>query len=308
MSNNLDTNNNLSDIATGFQNDWPLSNSDVKLTKKQQDNVKALKNFFTKMDEDVGERNQFLNRVWSNKAKMPSLYPEKSVTWEAQIYNAFDEAGIDIRTWFVDMANDRKAVYGTSAGGWFRNEGEKKDLPHVHNFESVPILEKEREYKYFKVNAVDMPKEPDEDASSIITQIQLYHYAIGVSEETLCQSSYTLRKALFAFRLGPLAYNLFHLLYSILSNAENEKENFWVKLNKETLTYFWKEFENDGKHKLQCIGELAILFVCIFGRMLLTVRLENTKKMFKLLGTPYDVEARKVSILSSIVDQSHSII
>jgi hypothetical protein len=77
MSNNLDTNNNLSDIATGFQNDWSLLNSDVKLTRKQQDNVKALKNFLTKMDEDVAKRNQFLNRVWSNKAKMPLLYPEK---------------------------------------------------------------------------------------------------------------------------------------------------------------------------------------------------------------------------------------
>ncbi len=159
------------------------------------------------------------------------------------------------------MANDRKAVYGTGAGGWFRNEGEKIDLLHVHNFKSLPILDKEREYKYFKVNAVDMPKEPNKDASSIITQIQLYHYAIGVSEETLCQSSYAPRKALFAFSVGPLAYNLFHLLYLIISNTENEKENYWVKLNKEMLTYFWKEFENDGKHKSQCIGELAILFV-----------------------------------------------
>jgi hypothetical protein len=97
--------------------------------------------------------------------------------------------------------------------------------------------------------------------------------------------------------------------YSILSNAEEEKENYsWVKLNKETLTYFWKEFKNEGKHKLRCIGELALLFVHIFGRMLLTIGLENTKKMFKLLGTPYDVEAQKVSILSLIVDQSHSII
>jgi small-conductance mechanosensitive channel len=125
-SNDLNTNNSLSDIATGFQNDWPLSNSDVKLMKKQQDNVKALENFFTKLDEDVGERNQFLNMVWSNKAKMPSLYPEKSVTWEAQIYNAFNEAGIDIGMWFVvDMAKNRKAIHGTSAGGWFQNEGEK---------------------------------------------------------------------------------------------------------------------------------------------------------------------------------------
>jgi hypothetical protein len=79
MSNDLDTNNNLSDIATV----WPLSNSELKLTKKQQNNIKALENFFTKMDEDVAEQNQFLNRIWSNKAKMPSLYAEKNVTWEA---------------------------------------------------------------------------------------------------------------------------------------------------------------------------------------------------------------------------------
>jgi hypothetical protein len=90
----------------------------------------------------------------------------------------------------------------------------------------------------------------------------------------------------------------------VVSATENEKENYWVKLNKETLTYFWKEFEYDSKHKLWCIGELAILFVRIFGRMLLTVGLENTKKMFKLLGMPYDVEAQKVSILSSIVHHS----
>jgi hypothetical protein len=46
----------------------------------------------------------------------------------------------------------------------------------------------------------------------------------------------------------------------------------------------------------------------MFGRMVLTVGLENTQKKFKLLGMPYDVEDRKVSILSSIVDQSYSII
>jgi hypothetical protein len=59
---------------------------------------------------------------------MPSLYPEKSVTWEAWIYNAFEEAGIDIGTWFVDMANDRKAIYGTSAGGWFQPQKMKKKI------------------------------------------------------------------------------------------------------------------------------------------------------------------------------------
>jgi hypothetical protein len=53
----------------------------------------------------------------------------------------------------------------------------------------------------------------------------------------------------------------------ILSDAENEQENYWVKLNKETLTYFWKEFKNDGKHKSWCIGELALLFVDIFVKI-----------------------------------------
>jgi hypothetical protein len=32
------------------------------------------------------------------------------------------------------------------------------------------------------------------------------------------------------------------------------------------------------------------LFLNIFGRMLLTIGLENTKKMFKLLGMPYDIK------------------
>jgi hypothetical protein len=80
-----------------------------------------------------------------------------------------------------------------------------------------------------------------------------------------------------------------------------------VNLKKETLTYFWNEFKDDGKHKSCCIGELALLFIHVFDRMLLTVGLENTKKMFKLLGMLYDVDEQKVSILSSIVDQSYSI-
>jgi hypothetical protein len=50
------------------------------------------------MDEDMAEWNKFLNRVWSNRAKRPSLYPEKRLTWEAKIYKAFDKADINIGT------------------------------------------------------------------------------------------------------------------------------------------------------------------------------------------------------------------
>jgi hypothetical protein len=185
---------------------------------------------------------------------MPLLYPEKSLTWEAQICNAFDEAGTltlvhGLPIW--PMIGKLFMALLQEAG--FRMM-EKKDLPHVHNFESVPNFDKERGYKYFKVNAEDTPKEPNEDASMIITQIQLYHYAIGVSEETLCQSSYTPFKALFLLGIGPITYNLFHLLHPILLDATEEKENYWMKLNKETLAYFSKEFKNNSKHKLQCIG------------------------------------------------------
>jgi hypothetical protein len=109
----------------------------------------------------------------------------------------------------------------------------------------------------------------------------LYRYVIGQSEETLLQSSYTPKKALFPFGVGALTYNLFHTLYLIISDAEEEQENYWVKLNKEMLTYFWKEFEDDGKHKLRCFGELALLVIHVFGRMLLTVGLKQTQKMFK---------------------------
>jgi hypothetical protein len=83
MSKDLNAKNNLPDMSRGFETDCPLSKNDAKLTKKQQDHQEALNNFFAKMDKDVAEWNKFLNRVWSNKANMPSLYPEKSLTWEA---------------------------------------------------------------------------------------------------------------------------------------------------------------------------------------------------------------------------------
>jgi hypothetical protein len=75
MSKDLNADNNLPDMSRGFEKDWPLLKNDAKLTKKQQNNQEALDNFFATMYE--GERNKFLNRVWSNKGKMPTLYPQK---------------------------------------------------------------------------------------------------------------------------------------------------------------------------------------------------------------------------------------
>jgi hypothetical protein len=45
MSKDLNAKNNLADTSRGFEKDWPLSNNDAKLTKKQFDQ-KALDNFF----------------------------------------------------------------------------------------------------------------------------------------------------------------------------------------------------------------------------------------------------------------------
>ncbi len=133
MSKDQNAKINLADTSRGFQKEWPLANKDAKLTRKQQDNQKALNKFFSKMDEDETKWNKFLNRVWSNKAKMPSLYPEKSLTWEARIYtNAFDEADIDIGMWFANMANDKKAIYAIGAAGWFSNEKKKRSSSSSH--------------------------------------------------------------------------------------------------------------------------------------------------------------------------------
>jgi hypothetical protein len=119
----------------------------------------------------------------------------------------------------------RKAFsYGTGAGGWFWNEGEKIDLLHLHPFKTVQIYEKEREYKYFKVNVVDMPKELKGDPGMIIGHIQLHCYVIGVSEETLCQSSYTPKKAIFLLGVEPVPYKLFLSLYPIVLMQKRRKE------------------------------------------------------------------------------------
>jgi hypothetical protein len=95
------------------------------------------------------------------------------------------------------MANNKKAIYSTGAGGWFWNKGEKRDLPHLHTFEALSNYDNEREYKFFKVNAVDTPNEHDEDPRKIVGHVQLYHYVISVSENSLCQSSYTPKRPYF---------------------------------------------------------------------------------------------------------------
>ncbi len=89
MSKDLNAKNNLADTSRGFEKDWPLSNNDAKLTKKQFDQ-KALDNFFENWMKTWPNRAHFW--TGSNKAKLQSLFPEKSLTWEAKIYHAFDEA------------------------------------------------------------------------------------------------------------------------------------------------------------------------------------------------------------------------
>jgi hypothetical protein len=57
---------------------------------------------------------------------------------------------------------------------------EKKEIPQLHTFKAVSNYDNEREYKYFKANAVNMPNEPDKDPGKIIGHVQLYCYVIGV--------------------------------------------------------------------------------------------------------------------------------
>jgi hypothetical protein len=124
------------------------------------------------------------------------------------------------------MANDEKVIYGTGAGGWFWNKGEKRDLPHLHTFEAVSNYDNEREYKYFKVNAVHKPNESNKNPGKIIGHVQLYHYVIGVSEETLCQSSYTPKKPYFPTvldHLPTICFILYILFYSIQTRRGTRK-------------------------------------------------------------------------------------
>jgi hypothetical protein len=110
--------------------------------------------------------------------------------------------------WFADMANDEKAIYGTGAGGWFQNEGEKEIFLIFILSKLYQIMIKRR--KCFKVNAVDMPKEPKEDSGMIIRHIQLYHYAIGqFGGDTLPEFLYS-KKGLISIRCW--TYNLFYAL------------------------------------------------------------------------------------------------
>jgi hypothetical protein len=104
---------------------------------------------------------------------------------------------------------------------------EKKDLPHLSNFESVPNFDKERQYKYFKVNAGDIPKDLEENPGKIIRHPIVWLCNWSVRGDTMPESSYTPKKELSLSGIGPLAYNLLHTLYPILSDAKEDKK--WLK-------------------------------------------------------------------------------
>ncbi len=55
MSNNLNAKIDEPHMFRAFKKEWPLSNDDKKLMKKQQEHQDALDHFFSKMDKDVGE-------------------------------------------------------------------------------------------------------------------------------------------------------------------------------------------------------------------------------------------------------------
>jgi hypothetical protein len=71
---------------------------------------------------------------------------------------------------------------------------EKKDLPHLSNFESVPNFDKERQYKYFKVNVGNMSKDLEKDLGKIIRHIKLYGYVL------VCQRRHFARFLIFQTR------------------------------------------------------------------------------------------------------------
>jgi hypothetical protein len=55
MSNDLNAKIDEPHMFRAFKKEWPLSNDDKKLMKKQQEHQDALDHFFSKMDKDVGE-------------------------------------------------------------------------------------------------------------------------------------------------------------------------------------------------------------------------------------------------------------
>jgi hypothetical protein len=93
---------------------------------------------------------------------------------------------------------------------------EKKDLPHLSNFESVPNFDKERQYKYFKVNVGNMSKDLEKDLGKIIRHIKLYGYVL------VCQRRHFAR---FLILYWTSSIQFVPYIASYLSDANEEKEN-----------------------------------------------------------------------------------
>ncbi len=73
----------------------------------------------------------------------------------------------------------------------------------------------------------DIPKDLEEDPGKIIRHPIVWLCNWSVRGDTMPESSYTPKKELSLSGIGPLAYNLLHTLYPILSDAKEDKK--WLK-------------------------------------------------------------------------------
>jgi len=264
-------------------------------------------------------RETFLRAAWRHVSQSdPRLYQstvQNGVEWK--IRKALETHGLNVDERFVQMCDEPVGFPGTKSSDAENSElkwTDKSPAEKTGKFKATKNFNTDTGLSV--TDAKGMTDELWKSASGIPVDdliakgvdgvvgvaeyVGLWRYILGRDlQSSRVEGNEETNLPLFDIGLGELAYAIFQLL--VKGIPDDVEVNMWFSIKQSTLREVWLKENNVAPTRFWC--EAAILFVRVFLRMFLVLGVENTRTLFTIMGTPYDVNPnvrKKENILYSL--------
>jgi len=124
------------------------------------------------------------------------------------------------------------------------------------------------------------------DMMTIANQVGLWRFILGRDLNSSRFDEDVNNLSLFDMGLGELAYAIFQLL--VKGIPDEVERNVWFGMNHKTLRQVWLKEDNVAPSRFWY--EAAVLVIRVFLRMFLVLGVENTRTVFTIMGTKYEID------------------
>ena len=251
-------------------------------------------NEFMEKMKSTGNRESFVRAAWQHKSgSNPFLYkgkPDNGIEWK--IRKALETNGLFVDKRFVEMCDEGKGFPGTKSSGRGKSELKWTDIKETKATKKFVTDDSGITDEFWKsasgIAADDLyEKGVDDIKNSLEENVGLWRFILGWDlASTRFEADETGNLALFEIGLGQLAYAIFQIL---VSGIPDEVEvNVWFSIDHKTLRQQWLKEDNVAPTRFWY--EVAVLFVRVFLHMFLVLGVKNTREVFTIMGTQFEID------------------